>query len=53
MVVVRSLAGSWGVCRYKGGWLHVDLAGPAFLEERGTGYGVGLALALLGVEGFE
>ena len=38
---------------YKGGWLHVDLAGPAFLEERGTGFGVGLALALLKVEGFD
>ena len=37
---------------YKGGWLHVDLAGPAWLEERGTGYGVGLLLGLLQVEGF-
>ena len=34
---------------YKGGWLHVDLAGPAFLEGRGTGFGVGLALAMLDV----
>lgn len=23
-------------------WLHVDLAGPAFRNERGTGFGVGL-----------
>ena len=23
-------------------WLHIDLAGPAFLDNRGTGYGVGL-----------
>ncbi len=37
---------------YEGGWLHVDLAGPAWLEERGTGFGVGLLLALLQVEGF-
>jgi len=34
---------------FEGGWLHVDLAGPAWLEDRGTGYGVGLALALLDV----
>eukprot|EP00747_Dinoflagellata_sp_TGD_P209243 gnl/TRDRNA2_/TRDRNA2_82642_c0_seq2.p1 gnl/TRDRNA2_/TRDRNA2_82642_c0~~gnl/TRDRNA2_/TRDRNA2_82642_c0_seq2.p1 ORF type:complete len:227 (+),score=53.49 gnl/TRDRNA2_/TRDRNA2_82642_c0_seq2:93-773(+) len=38
---------------YKGGWLHVDLAGPAFIDDRGTGYGVALALALLEVEGFK
>jgi len=37
---------------YEGGWLHVDLAGPSFIEGRGTGYGVPLTLALLGVEGF-
>ena len=30
---------------FAGGWLHVDLAGPAFIDERGTGFGVGLALA--------
>ena len=23
-------------------WAHVDLAGPAFIDNRGTGYGVGL-----------
>ena len=38
---------------FKGGWCHVDLAGPAFIEERGTGFGVGLTLALLGVDGFK
>jgi len=38
---------------YKGGWLHVDMAGPAFIDGRGTGYGVGLALGLLRVDGFK
>ena len=38
---------------YQGGWLHVDLAGPAFLDQRGTGFGVGLALAMLQVDGFK
>lgn len=28
-------------------WLHVDLAGPAFLDNRGTGYGVGLLHTLV------
>jgi len=37
---------------YKGGWLHVDMAGPASNEERGTGYGVGLVLSLLEAPGF-
>lgn len=37
---------------FDGGWLHVDLAGPAWLDERGTGFGVGLTLALLQVDGF-
>jgi probable aminopeptidase NPEPL1 len=37
---------------YKGGWIHVDMAGPAVEGERGTGYGVGLVLSLLGVQGF-
>lgn len=37
---------------YKGGWLHVDMAGPATKDERGTGYGVGLILSLLEVPGF-
>ena len=27
---------------YQGQWLHIDLAGPAFSQERGTGYGVTL-----------
>jgi probable aminopeptidase NPEPL1 len=27
-------------------WLHVDLAGPAYREERGTGYGVALLAAV-------
>ena len=34
---------------YEGGWLHVDMAGPATAGERGTGYGVGLLLSLAGV----
>lgn len=38
---------------FEGGWLHVDLAGPSFIDDRGTGFGVGLTLALLGVEGFK
>ena len=29
-------------------WLHIDLAGPAFLDNRGTGYGVGLLYDLVG-----
>ena len=37
---------------YKGGWLHVDMAGPAVNGERGTGYGVGLILSLLNAPGF-
>ena len=37
---------------YAGGWLHVDIAGPSTSDERGTGYGVALTLALLGVDGF-
>mmetsp|Transcript_25842 Transcript_25842/g.48156 ORF Transcript_25842/g.48156 Transcript_25842/m.48156 type:complete len:252 (-) Transcript_25842:104-859(-) len=37
---------------YKGGWLHVDMAGPSDKEERGTGYGVGLILSLLDIRGF-
>jgi len=32
---------------YDGGWLHVDMAGPAWAGDRGTGYGVGLLLSLL------
>ena len=37
---------------FKGAWLHVDCAGPAFVDDRGTGYGVALVLGLLGVDGF-
>eukprot|EP00804_Cyclotella_cryptica_P027020 CCRYP_013661-RA/>CCRYP_013661-RA protein AED:0.04 eAED:0.04 QI:154/1/1/1/1/1/4/64/617 len=37
---------------YKGGWLHVDMDGPAWKADRGTGYGVGLVLALVGAPGF-
>ena len=32
---------------YGGAWLHVDIAGPSWAGERGTGYGVALLLALL------
>jgi probable aminopeptidase NPEPL1 len=38
--------------KYQGGWLHVDIAGPASKDERGTGYGVGFILALLEAPGF-
>ena len=31
---------------YQGGWLHVDIAGPAFQGGRGTGYGVALLVSL-------
>ena len=37
---------------YKGGWLHIDMAGPSLKAERGTGYGVGLILSLLEAPGF-
>jgi probable aminopeptidase NPEPL1 len=37
---------------YEGAYLHVDMAGPAFIEDRATGYGVALVLGLLEVEGF-
>jgi len=37
------------ILRYQGGWLHVDMAGPAVLSGRATGFGVGLLLTLLGV----
>lgn len=33
---------------YEGPWLHVDMAGPSVRRNRGTGYGVGLLLALIG-----
>lgn len=34
---------------FAGRWLHVDIAGPAVHAGRGTGFGVGLLLALAGV----
>jgi probable aminopeptidase NPEPL1 len=37
---------------YQGEWLHVDIAGPAWKDGRGTGYGVGLVLSLLGASGW-
>lgn len=37
---------------YDNGWLHVDMAGPSNKGDRGTGYGVGLVLSLLGAKGF-
>jgi len=38
---------------FSGRFVHVDLAGPAYIDERGTGYGVGLTLAMLEVDGFK
>mmetsp|Transcript_1559 Transcript_1559/g.3315 ORF Transcript_1559/g.3315 Transcript_1559/m.3315 type:complete len:266 (-) Transcript_1559:116-913(-) len=38
---------------YQGGWIHVDMAGPGSKAERGTGYGVGLVLSLVGAPGFD
>jgi len=32
---------------FAGEWMHIDIAGPAWSEERATGYGVGLLLAFL------
>jgi probable aminopeptidase NPEPL1 len=38
---------------YKGGWLHVDMAGPSHDKDvRGTGYGVSFVLAMLQAPGF-
>lgn len=31
---------------YSGSWLHVDMAGPAWANDRGTGFGVALLLTL-------
>ena len=33
---------------FEGRWLHVDMAGPAGIGDRGTGYGVALLLELFG-----
>jgi hypothetical protein len=38
---------------HTGGWLHVDMAGPGSKADRGTGYGVGLVLSLVGAPGFD
>ena len=32
---------------FNGEWLHVDLEGPAWQNERGTGFGTNLLLGLL------
>jgi probable aminopeptidase NPEPL1 len=37
---------------YRGGYLHVDMAGPVERDGRATAYGVALVLALLNVPGF-
>lgn len=37
---------------YKGGWVHIDMAGPSTSDERATGYGVGLILSLLEAKGY-
>jgi len=37
---------------YGGDWVHVDMAGPDCRNERATGYGVALILALLKAPGF-
>jgi len=37
---------------YKGGWVHIDMAGPSTKNEISTGYGVGLVLSLLGAPEF-
>ena len=34
---------------FDGAWLHVDMAGPSTRAGRGTGYGVGLLLSLIGL----
>jgi len=31
---------------YRGPWLHIDMAGPVFREDRATGFGVALLLDL-------
>ena len=35
----------WHIMDKKVQWCHIDLAGPAFPESRGTGYGVALISA--------
>ena len=38
--------------RFGGEWLMVDLTAPAVEDERATGFGVALALGILGAKGF-
>ena len=37
---------------FRGEWLTVDLTAPAIEDERATGFGVALALGILGVKGY-
>ncbi|GKY95744.1 hypothetical protein MPSEU_000535200 [Mayamaea pseudoterrestris] len=37
---------------YTGDWLHVDIAGPAWRDGRGTAFGTGFVLSILGVDGW-
>ena len=37
---------------YEGDWIHVDMAGPAVKDQRGTGYGVGFVLVMVKAPGF-
>ena len=34
---------------YKGEWLHIDMAGPGWINDRGTGFGVALLMDLMGL----
>ena len=43
--VYNHLEGAPGAARRR--WCHIDLAGPAFPKERGTGYGVALISELV------
>lgn len=36
---------------FSGSWAHIDIAGPAWKEERATGYGVALLFALFLIQG--
>eukprot|EP01066_Platyproteum_vivax_P011748 Platyproteum_vivax@DN5328_c0_g1_i1.p1 len=33
--------------KWKGNWIHIDIAGPAYITERGTGFGVAILLQIL------
>jgi probable aminopeptidase NPEPL1 len=37
------------ISKYSGDWLHIDMASPAVSAGRGTGFGVGLLLAVSNV----